>query len=135
MKTLPLRVAYSLSGLLLLVLLVLGTQIRHGLEYLNEPLRGHLDAQPADFQPDGTTVIKGWAYHAAGVQAASLIVDEKRRLPLERASFTDSEIVRPEDGGLAILASSTPEAGNWLVEKMIPCYPLGKFKDFSQEVE
>ncbi|HRN77240.1 hypothetical protein [Ottowia sp.] len=83
MKTLPLRVAYSLSGLLLLVLLVLGTQIRHGLEYLNEPLRGHLDAQPADFQPDGTTVIKGWAYHAAGVQAASLIVDEKRRLPLQ----------------------------------------------------
>ena len=28
-----------------------------------------------------------------------------------------------------------PEAGNWLVENMIPCYPLGKFKDFSQEVE
>jgi hypothetical protein len=36
------------------------------------------------------------------------------RLPLERTSFTDSEIVRPENGGLAIVASSTPEAGNWL---------------------
>ncbi|WP_293806858.1 DUF1214 domain-containing protein [uncultured Bosea sp.] len=36
------------------------------------------------------------------------------RLPLERTSFTDSEIVRPEDGGLAIVASATPEAGNWL---------------------
>ena len=36
------------------------------------------------------------------------------RLPLERTSFTDSEIVRPEDGGLAIIAAATPEAGNWL---------------------
>lgn len=36
------------------------------------------------------------------------------RLPLERTSFTDSEIVRPEDGGLAIVAAATPEAGNWL---------------------
>ncbi|MGX5732675.1 DUF1214 domain-containing protein [Bosea thiooxidans] len=36
------------------------------------------------------------------------------RLPLERASFTDSEVVRPEDGRLSIVASSTPEAGNWL---------------------
>lgn len=82
-KTLPLRVAYSLSGLLLLFFLVVGTQVRQGLEYLNEPLRGHLDVQPADFQPDGATVIKGWAYHAAGVQAATLVVDEKRRLPLQ----------------------------------------------------
>jgi len=36
------------------------------------------------------------------------------RLPLERTSFTDSEIVRPEDGGLAIIASAAAEAGNWL---------------------
>jgi hypothetical protein len=36
------------------------------------------------------------------------------RLPLERTGFTDSEIVRPEDGGLAIIAAATPEAGNWL---------------------
>uniref|UniRef100_A0A9E7ZKV0 DUF1214 domain-containing protein n=1 Tax=Bosea sp. NBC_00436 TaxID=2969620 RepID=A0A9E7ZKV0_9HYPH len=36
------------------------------------------------------------------------------RLPLERTSFTDLEIVRPEDGGLAITASAAPEAGNWL---------------------
>ena len=33
---------------------------------------------------------------------------------LERIGFTDSEIVRPEDGGLAIIAAATPEAGNWL---------------------
>lgn len=36
------------------------------------------------------------------------------RLPLERTSFTDSEIVRPEGGQLAAIASATPEAGNWL---------------------
>ena len=36
------------------------------------------------------------------------------RLQLERATFTDSEVVRPEDGGLSIIASATPEAGNWL---------------------
>ncbi|CAH1653997.1 conserved hypothetical protein [Hyphomicrobiales bacterium] len=36
------------------------------------------------------------------------------RLPLERASFTDSEIVRPEDGQLSMTASATPEPGNWL---------------------
>jgi len=36
------------------------------------------------------------------------------RLPLERATFTDSEVVRPEDGGLSIIASATPEASNWL---------------------
>lgn len=27
------------------------------------------------------------------------------------------------------------EACNWLVENMIPCYPLGKLKDFTEEVE
>ena len=36
------------------------------------------------------------------------------RLPLARTSFTDSEIVRPEDGSLSIIAAATPEAGNWL---------------------
>ena len=27
------------------------------------------------------------------------------------------------------------EAGAWLTEKMIPCYPLGKLKDFSEEAK
>lgn len=27
------------------------------------------------------------------------------------------------------------EAGTWLTEKMIPCYPLGKLKDFSEEAK
>ena len=36
------------------------------------------------------------------------------RLALERRSFTDSEIVRPEDGRMLIVAAATPEAGNWL---------------------
>jgi len=36
------------------------------------------------------------------------------RLTLERTSFTDSQIVRPEDGQISIIASSTPEPGNWL---------------------
>ena len=36
------------------------------------------------------------------------------RLAIERRSFTDSEIVRPEDGRMLIVAAATPEAGNWL---------------------
>ncbi|WP_038361112.1 DUF1214 domain-containing protein [Bosea sp. UNC402CLCol] len=35
-------------------------------------------------------------------------------LPLERVSFTDSEIVRGEDGGLSITAAAAAQAGNWL---------------------
>jgi len=35
-------------------------------------------------------------------------------LPLERAGFTDSEIVRGEDGGLSIVAAAAAQAGNWL---------------------
>jgi hypothetical protein len=36
------------------------------------------------------------------------------RLPLDRNGFTDAEIVRDESGTLRLMASSTPEAGNWL---------------------
>ncbi|MEZ2405194.1 DUF1214 domain-containing protein [Bosea sp. RCC_152_1] len=35
-------------------------------------------------------------------------------LPLGRVSFTDSEIVRGEDGGLSITAAAAAQAGNWL---------------------
>lgn len=35
-------------------------------------------------------------------------------LPLERVSFTDSEIVRGEDDGLSITAAAAAQAGNWL---------------------
>ena len=45
------------------------------------------------------------------------------RLPLERASFTDAEVVRSEDGALAIMAAAPPQAGNWL-----PLPPEGRFQ-------
>ncbi|MDP3256511.1 MAG: DUF1214 domain-containing protein [Bosea sp. (in: a-proteobacteria)] len=36
------------------------------------------------------------------------------RLPLDRNSFTDAEVVRAEDGGLRIAAASWPQPGDWL---------------------
>lgn len=44
-------------------------------------------------------------------------------LPLERASFTDAEVVRSEDGALAIMAAAPPQAGNWL-----PLPPESRFQ-------
>ena len=45
------------------------------------------------------------------------------RLPLARASFTDSEIVRGEDGALSVAAAAPPQAGNWL-----PLPAAGRFQ-------
>lgn len=36
------------------------------------------------------------------------------RLPLDRAGFSDAEIVRDESGAMAIVAAATAQAGNWL---------------------
>ena len=54
--------ATVLAALLLLVLLIAGFQQREGLEYVNEPLRGHLDITPSDFKKEGLTHIRGWAH-------------------------------------------------------------------------
>ena len=71
-----------LAALLLLVLLIAGFQQREGLEYVNEPLRGHLDITPSDFKKEGLTHIRGWAHHPAGIRSVQLVVDENRRLPM-----------------------------------------------------
>jgi len=57
----------------------------------------------------GTTpTARGWTLHvAAGENGAS------RASPL-RSGFSDAEIVHEESGALRIVASVTPEAGNWL---------------------
>ncbi len=44
-------------------------------------------------------------------------------LPLDRASFSDAEIVRGEDGALSIVAAAAPQSGNWL-----PLPAAGRFQ-------
>ena len=83
MSSYPKKIAPVLAGLLLLVLLVVGLRQGQGLEYVNEPLRGHLDLQVSDFRPDGLTHVKGWVYHAVGVRSVQLVIDEARRLPMK----------------------------------------------------
>lgn len=83
MSSYPKKIAPVLAGLLLLVLLVVGLRQGQGLEYVNEPLRGHLDLQVSDFRPDGLTHVKGWVYHAVDVRSVQLVIDEARRLPMK----------------------------------------------------
>lgn len=45
------------------------------------------------------------------------------RLTPDRHGFSDSEIVRSEDGGLLIVAAAGPESGNWL-----PLPASGRFR-------
>ena len=83
MKNSPHRVATFLAGLLLLTLLAVGALQQEDRAFFQEPLRGHLDLSASDFQADGATAVKGWAYHPTGIRSAHLIIDERRRLPLQ----------------------------------------------------
>lgn len=76
------KLIYLPIVLLLLILFAIGMRLGQGIEYFNEPLRGHLDIQASDFRSDGVTQLKGWAYHATGVRTVTLIIDEVRRLPM-----------------------------------------------------
>jgi hypothetical protein len=71
------------------------------------------DGQPLDglcrYTLSGATpTTRGWTLGVTDADGLPF------RLPLERTSFTDAEIVRPEDGQMVVSASATPEAGNWL---------------------
>ncbi len=82
MKLLAPKFLQALAVLLLLSLLAGGIRLGQGIKHLNDPLRGHLDVSAADFRSDGLTVISGWAFHPVGVQSATLVIDETRRLHL-----------------------------------------------------
>lgn len=66
----------------------------------------------------GTTPpTRGWTLTATGVDGAPF------KLPLERVGFSDGDIVRGEDGQVAMALASTPQAGNWL-----PLPSAGRFQ-------
>lgn len=55
-----------------------------------------------------TPTTRGWTLSLSDLQGRPF------RLPLERAGFSDAEIVRDEAGAMQIIVAADPQAGNWL---------------------
>ncbi|WP_164985890.1 DUF1214 domain-containing protein [Bosea sp. Tri-44] len=67
-----------------------------------------LDARCRYLVSGTTPPARGWSLDVADLAGRSL------QSTVERASFTDAEIVRGERGGMRIVLATAPEAGNWL---------------------
>lgn len=67
-----------------------------------------LDARCRYLVSGATPPARGWSLGITDPAARALA------LAVERASFTDAEIVRSEGGDMRIVLATTPEAGNWL---------------------
>jgi len=78
-----------------------------------------LDARCRYAVTGATPPARGWSLGAVDPTGRSA------QRAVARESFTDMEIVRDERGGMRILVSAAPEAGNWLP---LPAYGAFEFR-------